>query len=420
MKPASTTQLHVALVEPVAPAPRRAPRGRRGRRSRTPRSRRPRARRALEPAGAPRLLAATATISTPSRPCTCRAAPGGWCPHRRSRTATRKLTPRDAGQHRVRPAGRLEPALARSARRRAPGCRPGACATRCRRRAGRRRSCAGSSCVRAPCRISAQVVRPTAGCALAGHRDDRVVEVADLDRDRAAAPRARRPASQTSQQAAARAPARRRAVAEVAQDRLAAAAVLLDVGPDLAVLAPARARALLDRGRGTAPRRGRRSGRAPARRSGRAPTGDGAITPARVRWPSSARSRSPSPRSCARELARVERVAAVAVRGRSDPVGQPARQLRVDLLALDEVDVERLVAVLGEQQRPRRRAVAPRAARLLVVGLERRRHARVQHGATLGLSTPMPNALVAQITRTSSARKRRCTSARRPRSSPAW
>ena len=67
------------------------------------------------------------------------------------------------------------------------------------------------------------------------------------------------------------------------------------------------------------------------------------------------------------------------------PVRQPAGQVLVDLLALDEVHVQRLVAVLGQQQRAGGLAVAPGAAGLLVVGLERGRHARVHHGAHVGL-----------------------------------
>ena len=81
----------------------------------------------------------------------------------------------------------------------------------------------------------------------------------------------------------------------------------------------------------------------------------------------------------------VERVAALAVGGRRDPIGEPARQVGVHLLPLDEVDVQGAVAVLGEQQRARRQPVAPGAARLLVVGLERRRDARVHDGPDVRL-----------------------------------
>ena len=64
---------------------------------------------------------------------------------------------------------------------------------------------------------------------------------------------------------------------------------------------------------------------------------------------------------------------------------QPSRQLLVDLVAADEVDVQRLVAVLGQQQRPRRGAVAAGPTGLLVVRLERRRHAGVKDGSHVRL-----------------------------------
>ena len=85
------------------------------------------------------------------------------------------------------------------------------------------------------------------------------------------------------------------------------------------------------------------------------------------------------------QLAGGDAVATVPVRRRRDPVGEPAGQPLVDLLALDEVDVERLVAVLREQQRAGRLPVAAGAPGLLVVGLERGRHARVDHRAHVGL-----------------------------------
>jgi hypothetical protein len=49
------------------------------------------------------------------------------------------------------------------------------------------------------------------------------------------------------------------------------------------------------------------------------------------------------------------------------------------------VHVQGLVPVLGEQERPRGLAVAPRAAGLLVVRLERRRGADVDHRPHVGL-----------------------------------
>ena len=216
------------------------------------------------------------------------------------RTATRNGRHRSGGrrvgrqaQDRVGPAGGLEPARRRSARPPAPGCRRGACARSCRRRAGRRRSCAAASCCArrggSPRRSCA---RPT-GCA------ERATEMIASSRFSIAtgsggggAGHQRRVARVAARARRAR---RRGAVAEVAQDRRAAAAVLLDVGPDLAVLAPARLDALLDRRpaeRGRAAVEAAPSTR-PATRSGA--DGDGEITPARVRCPSSERRRSPSP-----------------------------------------------------------------------------------------------------------------------------
>ena len=90
-------------------------------------------------------------------------------------------------------------------------------------------------------------------------------------------------------------------------------------------------------------------------------------------------------RQAAHQLVGVERVAALAVGGCGDPVGEPPRQLLVDLVALDEVHVQGLVAVLRQQQGARRAAVATRAPGLLVVGLERCGHARVDHRPHVGL-----------------------------------
>ena len=114
-------------------------------------------------------------------------------------------------------------------------------------------------------------------------------------------------------------------------------------------------------------------------------------------------------------------VAAVAVgRGASRSASQP-RQPGVDLLALDEVHVQRLVAVLGQQQRARRRAVAAGAPGLLVVGLERGRHARVHDRAHVRLVHAHAERVGRADHRASSGEEaplhRR---ARRSRSSPAW
>ena len=159
----------------------------------------------------------------------------------------------------------------------------------------------------------------------------------------------------------------------------------------------------------------------PARRRGRARTATGDITPARVRWPSSARSRSPSPRrSRASPARRASSGRRRRPRAMSRSASQPG-QARVELLALDEVHVQRLVAVLGQQQRTRRRAVAARAAGLLVVGLERRRHARVHHRAHVRLvhahAERVGGADHADVVRRGSAAAPRRA---RSRSSPAW
>src|SRR5665809_76626 len=63
----------------------------------------------------------------------------------------------------------------------------------------------------------------------------------------------------------------------------------------------------------------------------------------------------------ARERSGVERVAAVLVARLGEALDEPRRRALLKLVALDEVDVERLVAILGEQQRPRRPFVAPGA-----------------------------------------------------------
>ena len=119
--------------------------------------------------------------------------------------------------------------------------------------------------------------------------------------------------------------------------------------------------------------------------------GAGRTTPARARWPMTARTLSSLSRAVAvehrRELVGAEVVAAVrsahlqAPRdGRDRLVGQ--------LAALDEEDVQALVATLGEQQRARRRAVAAGAPGLLVVGLDRARHALVADRAHVRLVDP--------------------------------
>ena len=66
------------------------------------------------------------------------------------------------------------------------------------------------------------------------------------------------------------------------------------------------------------------------------------------------------------------------------------QQVLADLGALDEEDVQALVAAGGEQQRPRRQPVPPRAARLLVVGLDRARDGLVADGPHVGLVDAHP------------------------------
>ncbi len=205
----------------------------------------------------------------------------------------------------------------------------------------------------------------------AGDRDDRVVEVGHPRRVRR-----RRDGHQrgVADVAAVRRLARSTATWSPKWRRiaLAAAAIALDVGPDLAVLAPAGAAGLVDRvaaeAGGALVEAAQRSGR----RRGRAPTGSGEITPARVRWPSSERSCSLSMPSAFASSAAArrseagrglgprlgapsavpscERLASRRGDARCSAGGQALRQVLVDLLALDEVHVQRLVAVLGQQQ----------------------------------------------------------------------
>ena len=150
--------------------------------------------------------------------------------------------------------------------------RPAHVRRRCRRRAARRRSCARSSCCARRGGSRRRSCAPPPGRAAGGDRDDRVVEVGDLDRvgqrrDRA---RARVHTRRST------APARRAAAAAGSPKwrRIARppAGVLLDVGPDLAVLAPARPGAPPRPTCGRAPRRGGRSGPTMRPRRGRART----------------------------------------------------------------------------------------------------------------------------------------------------
>ncbi len=155
------------------------------------------------------------------------------------------------------------------------------------------------------------------------------------------------------------------------QDRRAATPVAFDERPDRAVLAPARADAV---------RRRRAAGRASAtvvgrldppahpvhrRRRGAQDPGAHEMTDDRADL-----------LGVGAERPRV-RVDAPVRRRREQPLGDAVDLLARELGALDEEHVQALVLGLREQQRPRRKAVAARAARLLVPGLERRRDADV-------------------------------------------
>ena len=163
----------------------------------------------------------------------------------------------------------------------------------------------------------------------------------------------------------------------------------LDPRPDRAVLAPAHARALLRRGLADRQRRRGPTGPTtrPTTRSGA--EGAGWITPARARCPTTARTASSSPSSG--EFVEVQVEARRRALGRAhDRPRDALQQVLADLGALDEEDVQALVAAGGEQQRPRRQPVAPRAARLLVVGLDRARDGLVADGPHVGLVDAHP------------------------------
>ena len=90
-----------------------------------------------------------------------------------------------------------------------------------------------------------------------------------------------------------------------------------------------------------------------------------------------------------RELVGADVVAPVD-RARLQPVRDGRDRLVGQLAALDEEDVQPLVAALGEQQRTRRQAVAPGTAGLLVVRLDRAGDALVADRAHVGLVDPHP------------------------------
>ena len=78
--------------------------------------------------------------------------------------------------------------------------------------------------------------------------------------------------------------------------------------------------------------------------------------------------------------------------------GHDLERIRTNPHALDEEHVEALVALLGQEQATRWLAIAPGAARLLVIRLERSRSCEWMTNRMSGWSMPMPKALVATIT----------------------
>ena len=246
MKPASTTRSTSRALEPVAQRGVALGAVRVVRQRRRPPVSTPAAPR---PARAPRASArfeATPTTSMPSaavRP--CRGSPGGCAlagdQHRDSEAHAATVAGGSLSTGYAPPVVASAPVLDQLVDAR-EDVGPAHVRGRRRRPAARRRSCARSSCVRAAVEdLAAHVVRPTAGCARAD-ATDRIASSRSAISSGAGRRRLghRGPASQTSQQGPAARPVG--AVPEVAQDRARAGSVLLDVGPDLAVLAPAGAR----------------------------------------------------------------------------------------------------------------------------------------------------------------------------------
>ena len=137
------------------------------------------------------------------------------------------------------------------------------------------------------------------------------------------------------------------------------------------------------------PRAGSRRGR-PRRARGRRRLRRAAARPRRPRAARRTR-RSTGPRTAARRSPKCRRIA---TRRQPSPSTKPqtarycAQLWRLGLRVLglvDEEDVEALVLPVREQDAPRRQPVAPRAAGLLVVGLERRGHRLVDDGAHVRL-----------------------------------
>ena len=378
------------------PSPRRAPRGRGyvAAREDAP-SARPAARARSQRRGV-RLVGADARRSRPRGRARRRAAPAGSCPRPRRARRPQPLMPPSArlaaprAQLRVAPAGRRQPP-GREQRVDAVEHRLGRqVGERAVARAARRRRSA-TAFERPPRRISTARVRPTAARAARDDVEDRGVERRAGRRAprraaapaRAARPRRRRGHERPGRRRRSTAPCGAGAAGSPKWRRIAARRqrVALDERPDRAVLAPARALRLAPPTSAAAPRaRGRRRRREPPahavhrRRRG--------LQDARARQVADDR-----PDALGLVVERGDRATSKRPSGAeaTSRRATPSSNCVVDLGALDEEDVQALVARLGEQQGASRGAVAARAPGLLVVGLDRRRHDLVCHGAHVGL-----------------------------------
>ena len=180
-----------------------------------------------------------------------------------------------------------------------------------------------------------------------------------------------------------------RAVAEVAQDARPATALPLDPGPDGAVLAPALARALLggraaDGERGAVPHAGHTARHAVRRRRS-------GLDDPRAGHAAHDRAHGLLLALGARQIVHVQVEPRRRALGRPDDLARDELQLVVvDLGALDEEHVQALVAAGGEQQRPGGPPVAPGAAGLLVIGLDRGRDGLVADRPHVRLVHPHP------------------------------
>ena len=259
-----------------------------------------------------------------------------------------------------------------------------------------------------------------ASCARAGRRTARGAP--------AAAARARATGSQTSQHGPVG--RGRRAVAEVAQDPLAAALRALDPGPHGAVLAPAGARALLRRRaaareRAAVPLAGQPPGHAVGRRGRRLhDPGAREVADDRADLLLVAGERGEVARR--HVVARQRRGAAARRRGRR--VGRAHDRARdrlqlvvADRRALDEEHVQPLVAARREQQAARRaRRRAPRGRPPGSRPRSSSARSRGRRSARRPCRRPSRTRWWPRRPGTSPAMKRRCASARSSRARPAW